>query len=137
MAITVQSVPLQYINATLPHVEKFLAASVAYSDGELTLDAAKVFLTQGMWDLIVAVDDDNTIHGMVTVQYFNRIDHRVAFITNIGGRLLAKPELFSQLVDILKSNGATCIEGSVRESLMRLWARLGARKKAISIQIAL
>jgi hypothetical protein len=137
MAWEVQTVPVQYVNIVWPKVEKFLADSVAYSDNELTLEEVKVYVVQGTWGLIVAVDEELNIHGAVTVHYFNRTDNRVAFVTNIGGKFIAKRDLFSQLSDILRENGATCIEGTVRDSLMRLWARLGARKKSTMIQIAL
>ena len=137
MAWEVQTVPVQYVNIVWPKVEKFLADSVAYSDNELTLEEVKVYVIQGAWALIIAIDEDHNIHGAVTVSYFNRTDNRVAFVTNIGGKFIAKRELFSQLSDILRENGATCVEGTVRDSLMRLWARLGARKKSTMIQIAL
>ena len=137
MAWEVQTVPVQYVNIVWPKVEKFLADSVAYSDNELTLEEVKVYVIQGAWALIIAIDEDRNIHGAVTVNYFNRTDNRVAFVTNIGGKFIAKRELFSQLSDILRENGATCVEGTVRDSLMRLWARLGARKKSTMIQIAL
>ena len=137
MAWEVQTVPVQYVNIVWPKVEKFLADSVAYSDNELTLEEVKVYVIQGAWALIIAIDEDHNIHGAVTVSYFNRTDNRVAFVTNIGGKFIAKRELFSQLSDILRENGATCVEGTVRDSLMRLWARLGARKKSTMIQISL
>jgi hypothetical protein len=71
----------------------------------------------------------------VTLHFFNRINHRVAFITTIGGKGILTPENFSQFSDILRSNGATCMEGSVRDSLVRMAARFGAIKKSNTIQL--
>jgi len=133
----VQEVPLKFVNIAWPDVEPFLKASIEWSDGEFSIEEVKTYLVQGMWSLYVAVDDDKNVMGATTVQYFNRTDNRVAFITNIGGKLLANKQLFSQLSEILKSNGATCVEGAARDSLVRLWSRIGARKKSNLVQIKL
>ena len=135
--MTVKEVPLKYINWTWPYVEDFLRASIKWADGEFSLDEVKTYLIQGAWTLYIAVDEKDKITGATTVQYFNRTDNRVAFITNIGGKLLADKQLFSQLSEILQSNGATCVEGAARDSLVRLWSRLGARKKSNLVQIKL
>lgn len=137
MSKSAVEVTLNYVHQVWPQVEKYLAESVKYSNGDLSLEETKVHVTSGAWALIIAVDEEYKVHGAATISYYNRTNDRVAFVTNIGGRLLADRALFSQFCDILKRNGATCIEGTVRDSLMRLWARLGAQKKAISIKIPL
>lgn len=133
----VQEVPLQYVNIVWPSVEGFVASALVHADGDITLDETKSYCINGVWKLIVAVDENNAVHGGATIHFFNRINHRVAFITTIGGKGILTPENFSQFSDILRNNGATCIEGSVRDSLMRLAARFGARKKSNSIQLEL
>lgn len=135
--ITVREVPLNFVNRAWSAVEPFLAASVQYSNGELTLDETKVYVTQGIWQLYIASNEEGVVSGAATVHYLNRTNDRVAYVTNIGGRLIAKPEIFSQFCELLRTNGATCIEGTVRDSLMRLWARLGASKKSITVYIPL
>lgn len=135
--MVVKEVPLNYVNVTWPYVQKFLEMSVPHAHGEFTLDEVKFHVTQGSWVLYVVVDEKEEIHGALTVQYFNRTDNRVAFITNIGGKLLTDKANFSQLSDILRNNGATCIEASVRDPLVRLWSRIGARKKYNTIQFEL
>lgn len=133
----VQTVPLQYIHAIWDKAEPFLTAGMEYADGDLTIDEVKVYVLQGAWSLVVMVDEENQVHGATTVNYFNRINDRVAFITTIGGRGLFTPDIVSQFSDILRSNGATCIEGTVRDSLVRLLARIGARKKSNTVKITL
>ena len=133
----VQEIPNQYINAVWPQVEDYIAAALEHSDNEVSLPEAKTYLIQGVWTLYGAIDSANEIHGVIAIHYFNRTDNRVAFVTAIGGKLLTNKELFSQLGDILRANGATCIEGAVRDSLVRLWSRIGARKKSNLIQIPL
>jgi len=130
-------VPADFANVVWDDVEGFLERSVQYSYGELTLEEIKMRVLDGTWLLIVAIDDSDIIRGASTVTFFNRTDNRVAYVTSIGGRLLANLDTFSQYCDILRQHGATCIEGAVRDSLMRLWARLGAHKKTTIVQIAL
>jgi hypothetical protein len=131
----VQEVPLQYVNMVWPSVEGFIASAIPHSGGDITLEETKSYCVNGVWKLLVVVDEDNAVHGAVTLHFFNRINHRVAFITTIGGKGILTPENFSQFSDILRSNGATCMEGSVRDSLVRMAARFGAIKKSNTIQL--
>ena len=133
----IQEVPLQYINVLWPSVEGFIASAIPHADGDITLDEVKSYCLNGVWKLLVAVDEHNVVHGAVALHFFNRINHRVAFITAIGGKSILTPENFLQFSDILSSNGATCIEGSVRDSLVRLAARFGAKKKSNTIQLVI
>jgi len=133
----VQEVPLQYVNMVWPSVEGFIASAIPHSGGDITLEETKSYCVNGVWKLLVAVDEANTVHGAVTLHFFNRINHRVAFITTIGGKGILTPENFSQFSDILRSNGATCIEGAVRDSLVRMAARFGAKKKSNNIQLVI
>lgn len=137
MTLQVVEVPLDYIHTVWPHVEPLMAESVKYSTNTLTVEETKVRVADGSWTLIVAMNEDNVIRGAATVSFYNRTDNRIAYVTNIAGRMLANMQTFSQFCDILKQHGATCIEGTVRDSLMRLWERLGARKQSNLIQISL
>ena len=133
----IQEVPLEYVNMVWPSVEGFIASAIPHSGGDITLEETKSYCVNGIWKLLVAVDEANTVHGAATLHFFNRINHRVAFITTIGGKGILTPENFSQFSDILRSNGATCIEGAVRDSLMRMAARFGAKKKSNNIQLVI
>jgi hypothetical protein len=137
MSWTVQEIPFDFVNRTWPLVEPLLLKSVKYANGELSIQEVKVNVLRGLDILFVAFDDENQIQGAATVNFFNRTDNRVAFVTNIAGHLLADQDTFSQFCSLLKLKGATCIEGAVRDSLLRLWTRLGAHKKANLIQISL
>lgn len=137
MSWSVHEVPVEYANKIWPNVEPLLVKSVKHSHGELSIEEVKVNVTRGIETLFVAMDEEGVIHGASTVSFYNRTDNRVAFVTNIAGRLLADQDTFAQFCALLQSKGATCIEGAVRDSLMRLWARLGAHKKTTIIQIPL
>jgi hypothetical protein len=87
------------------------------------VDHIRLYVTTGAWLLVVAVDETNKVCGACTVSFINYPLHRVAFVTAIGGRLISSKDTFEQLKRILKSYGATKIQGYGRESIVRLWKR--------------
>lgn len=109
-------------------VEGFIASALDHSKGDYTLEQVKTLVAMGNWTLLVAVDD-NGVQGAATVDFFNRPNDRVAFVTSIGGRLVSSPDSVEQLKKLLGSFGATCIEGAARESIARLWSRYGFEEK--------
>lgn len=125
----IQEVPIQLVNRVWPSVEHYIGRALSHSNGEYTANDAKVLVSLGQWSLIVAMDDTNHIHGAATVQYFNRPNDRVAFVTAAGGRLIATKDIAAQLYDIFRANGATHVEAGSRKSAERLWKRLGLEHK--------
>lgn len=125
----IQEVPLAYVNQVWPQVEGYIANALQYAHGEYTIDDARVFATSGNWHLVVAVLDDGSIRGAALVSYFNRPRDRVAFVMAIGGKLVSNINTWGQFEDIMRHNGATCLEGAARESIARLWSRYGMQTK--------
>jgi len=134
----VQHVPIQYVNQTWPQVENFIKAAVDQQTGEqdYTLDQVRMNVVNGQWVLLVATKDEKII-GAATVNLFNRPKHRVAFITYIGGRLIGNKDLFEQMCQVLKSFGATSIEGAVNDAVARLWQRFGFIEKYKIVEVTL
>lgn len=124
----IQHVDVNYTNQLWPQVEGFIDAALAYQD-DYTLEHAKVFVTNGTWMLIVAIDEEGVIQGAATVQFYNRPSDRVAFVVTMGGKLITGQETFAQFSALLKALGATYIEGASRESAIRLWERFGLKEK--------
>lgn len=124
----IQHVDVNYTNQLWPQVEQFIDAALAYQD-DYTLEHAKVYVTNGTWMLIVAIDDVGVIHGAATIQFYNRPKDRVAFVVTMGGKLITGRETYAQFSDLLKAFGATYIEGASRESAARLWQRFGLSEK--------
>jgi hypothetical protein len=89
----------------------------------------------GQWVLLVAIDEEMKIHGAATVSFMNYPLHRVAFITCIGGKLISNQETFNQLKLLLKSHGATKIQGSGRESIVRLWKRYNFEPRNTLVEV--
>ena len=125
----IQHVPLHYIHAVWPKVERFVASALEYSDGEYTAEQAKVFLANDQWVLFVAVDDNQEIQGAACVKFNNMPNDRVAFVVAIGGKLISSQDTWGQFTSLLKANGATAVEGAARESIARLWTRYGFKEK--------
>lgn len=133
----IQHVPIEFVNQTWPFVERFLSKAVDNQGGavEVNIDQIKLYVTSGQWLLVVATDDKNQIKGAATINFFNRPDNRVAFITHIGGRLVANQDTFDQLRALCKSFGATKIEGAVTQAVSRLWRRFGFTEKYIIAEV--
>jgi hypothetical protein len=131
MSLKVQQVPIEYVNQIWKHVEQFIEAALEYSSGDYNAEEVRVMVTQGSWHLIVATDDENTIQGALVVSYFNRPSERVGFVVAIGGKLVSNRSTWAQFEDILRSNGATYLEGAGRESIVKLWSRYGMEQKYI------
>ena len=112
-----------------PLVEQYITSALEYSHGEYTTEQAKVYLSSGAWTLYVAVDDAGALHGAGAVQFNNLPNDRVAFVVAIGGKLFTNQDTWQQFVGLLKSRGATRVEGAARESIARLWKRYGFEEK--------
>jgi hypothetical protein len=115
----VDVVPYEWVNKVWPLVEPFIIEALEYSD-DYTVDQVKTFVTQGMW-LLVTLSDDDGLKGAGTINFFNRPNARVAFVTSVSGKFVTTPEVFEQLKALAISRGATEIEGAVRESVARLF----------------
>lgn len=132
----IQHVELAYANQTWPLVEDYIRSALEHGQDDYTVDQVKVFVTTGQWTLIVATEEGQ-VKGAAVVNFFNRPNHRVAFVVCIGGRLISNEDTFKQFKNILVMFGATYIEGAARESIARLWTRYGFTEKyrIVGVQI--
>ena len=135
--MNIQEVPIQFVNQVFPSIKRYLGSALQYSQGDYTLEEARVLITAGTWSMIVAFDEPGEFKGVAAVQYFNRPRDRVAFITALGGRLVTSHENADQLFDIFRANGATSVEAGARDEILRLWERYGLCKKYTIISAAL
>ena len=129
MNLTVKSVPVSFFHQTWPLVEHFLTDALKWGEDDYTVEQAKTYLARGDWLLLVAVDEENEIHGAAAVNFINMPNDRVAFITAIGGKLISNKDTYEQFTVLLKGYGATKIQGAARESIARLWTRYGFKER--------
>lgn len=135
MTLNIQPVATQFVNQVWSDVEPFIKSAEEKSGAtEYTAEHIKVYLVTGQWMLLVAADEENKIHGAATVNFINYPNDRIAFITAIGGKLIANEETFAQLCALLKECGATKIQGMARESVARLWKRFGFEERSILVE---
>jgi hypothetical protein len=137
MTLKVQYVPTEYVAQTWPLVEKHIESARKHGFGDYTIDQVKLLVSMGQWILMVIVDEEVNIQGAITSSFINYPNSRVAFITFIGGKLIATQETFEQMCDILKQKGATSIQGAVRPSIARLWSRFGFKHKTEIVEVKL
>lgn len=137
MNLNVQFVPVNYVNQIWLKVEPFLAKSMSFGRDEYTLDQLKVLILDGSQVLLVAIDEDGGIHGAATVAFVNYPNHRVAFITAIGGRLITNEDTFAQLRLYFVTQGATKIQANVRPVMAKFSKRYGFNEIAALVEVKL
>ena len=129
MNLSIQPVGTAYFHQTWPLVEGFLAEALKWGEDDYTAEQAKDFLARGDWLLVVAVDEENKIQGAAAVNFFNMPNDRIAFVIAIGGKLISNQDTYKQFSSLLKSYGATKIQGAAREAIARLWTRYGFKER--------
>lgn len=143
MNLTIQVVDVNYIQQTWGLVKPFIDEAMEkggdfpeWAQG-YTVDHIQQFLTSGQWLLLVATDEERTIHGACTVSFINYPLHRVAFVTTIGGKLISNENTFEQLKYLLKQRGATKIQGYGRPAIVRLWKRYNFEPRNTLVEVLL
>ena len=129
MTLSIRSVDVNHIQQSWHLVKGYLEDALTKGNDFpdwaacYNINHVQQYVTAGQWLLLVAVDEQNEIHGAGTVSFINYPLHRVAFVTCIGGKLISNHDTFAQLKQILKAHGATKIQGSGRDAIVRLWKR--------------
>jgi hypothetical protein len=138
--ITVHAVPLEFVQQTWPLAKPHIIDALQEGSGEnspnMTYNQHHVqsYLASGEWELFVAMNENNTMIGAATVTYINYPLHRVAFITAVGGRLIASQESFNQLTTLFKMRGATMVQGYGRPAIIRLWKRFNFQPRSTLLE---
>lgn len=126
-----------YLHQHWEEIEKFLKPALDLSGvEEFNIDQLKMFISSGQWTLI-AVEEDSKLCGAVVVSFSNYPNDRIAFVTAIGGKFISSRETADKFKALLKAMGATKIQGGARESVARLWKRIGFTNKQILVECKL
>ena len=118
---TVQIVAPNNIYNVWEDVKNYLEASINVSEGDFTLDQLKLLLGRGEQTLLVSVNENNVLNGAMTVEFINRPNARIMFITALGGNEIVNNETFSQVEVWAKSQGATKAGAWAQEAQARLY----------------
>lgn len=127
MKLSIRPVEANYVSQIWQTVEPFLVESINKSEGaaDYNISHVQMYLTSGTWVLLVAIDEQNVIHGAMTVSFLNYPLNRIAFVTATGGKFIVDEDTFSQLSVIAKGYGATKIQALCRDSMVRLLQKQG------------
>jgi hypothetical protein len=129
MTVTVKPVFTNHFHQTWPLVQDLFASALKFGGDEYTLDQIKALLAQGSWVLLVAVDEENKIHGAASVEFVNKPNDRVGLITAMAGKDIVNEDVFGQVCALLKANGATKVQCAARESAARLYKQVGLEER--------
>jgi hypothetical protein len=127
--ITVKPVFSNHFHQTWPLVKDLFASALKFGGDEYTLDQIKALLANGSWVLLVAVDEENNIHGTASVEFINKPNDRVGLITAMAGKDIVNEDVFKQVCALLKANGATKVQCAARESAARLYKQVGLEER--------
>lgn len=126
------------VHEVWPDVEPFIERSCKDSGDIVTTTEIKLKVLNGEWDMIVVFDEEtDAIEGVVVVHVYNRLNDRVAFVTAISGKFITNGYSFERLKELLSVMGANCIEGNVRDSVLKLLTKMGFVKKSTTISYTL
>jgi hypothetical protein len=118
---TVQIVAPNNVYNVWGDIENYLNASINVSGGDMTLDQLKLMLVKGEQTLLVSTDDKGKLNGAMTVEFQNRPNDRVLFITALGGNGIVNNETFGQVENWARMQGATKVGAWAQEAQARLY----------------
>ena len=111
-------VPLDLVQQAWNKCGHFIESAMEHAKGECTAGQLKVYLSQGSNQLLLFIEDEEIV-GAVCFKWTTSPNHRIFYINAIGGK--TSKEHTEMMFDYAKSNGGTCVRGSARESVVRLW----------------
>jgi hypothetical protein len=129
-------VPNEWTARIWPEVEQYVAMAQEFSADEYTVEQAKTLVLTGVWNLLVATEEEK-ICGAVVMALSNRPNDRAAFIVTMGGKNIVSVDSINQIKEIAIKLGATVLEGAVRESVARLAIKAGFTEKCRLIEVKL
>lgn len=115
-------------------VEELFVKANKYDAGDYTIDQIKALLANGTWVLLVAVDEENSIHGVASISFYNMPNYRVGFITAMAGKAIVNEDVYGQVCSFIKANGATRVQCAARDSASRLYKRVGMEERHIIME---
>ena len=133
----IEPVPVEWVHTVWGRVQHWVAAALAYSLGECTIDQCRLQVSRGDWVLYVWSDANKHVFGAAVVDFQQRFNDRVALVIAVGGRGMFTAESIEQFKATMALRGATTIEGAQRPAMARLWQRFGAKPKYMVQEVRL
>jgi hypothetical protein len=114
----IQLVPIEFIHQALQKCGNYIEKAMLHAKGECTYDQLKAQMVNGTQQLLLFLEDTDIV-GAVVFHFSNAPNARIFYINAIGGK--TTKEHTEQMFQFAKAHGATCVRGSARESVARLW----------------
>jgi hypothetical protein len=89
--LVIRTIPVELVNQWMTLSRSHIEAGLKHTG--LSFDHARVFLSNGSWVLLIALDGENLV-GAYTLAFANEPNDRVATIVTAGGRGTGKHTLF-------------------------------------------
>lgn len=120
--LTVRQVNPIFVPLIWPDIKDMIDKAMRHSAGEYNSDQLKVMVVNGSQTLLVA-EEEGKIYGAATIVFETYPNDRIAFITCIGGKMLANKNIWSQFEIWCKGNSCTKVRGYAFEAVARLWKK--------------
>ena len=85
-------VPTEWTARLWPEVEQYVSMAQEFSSDEYTVEQVKTLVLTGVWNLLVATEEDK-LCGAVVMAVSNRPNDRAAFIVTMGGKNIVSVDL--------------------------------------------
>jgi hypothetical protein len=136
MNLTVKHVSIEHFHPTWLLVEDLFIKANKYGS-DYTIEQIKALLANGSWALVVATDEENVIHGVAAIHFYNMPNYRVGFIVATAGKAIVNENVYGQICSFIKANGATRVQCAARESAARLYKQVGMEERHIIMETKL
>jgi hypothetical protein len=136
MTLTVKHVSVEHFHPTWLLVEDLFIKANKYGS-DYTIEQIKALLANGSWALVVATDEENVIHGVAAIHFYNMPNYRVGFIVATAGKAIVNEDVYGQICSFIKANGATRVQCAARESAARLYKQVGMEERHIIMETKL
>ena len=135
MTLTLRLIPTELVPDFWPQLSPYIEA--AFQEAGVTeygLAEAEQYLHARHWVAVGFFDEDNHMHGALTLCVLTYPHEKMAFVTAIGGRHLTNSDNWEQLRSICRNLGCSKLQAYSRESVARLWKRIGFSHRAILVE---
>ena len=106
----------------------FVDNTVPYAHGEFTTQDVRNGLLVNEYNLMV-IKNDGVIIGAVIFRTCIIADKKTAFFIALAGKNISTSSVWQDITTLLKSLGYTYVEAGMRDSMLRLWSKMGFEKK--------
>lgn len=126
----------KYLDQAWPTAEGLLSVAIGCNHGEATLDQVKSQIAYGGADLLLWYEGEACL-GAAVIEFVQHPNVRVAHISYIGGRGIVRDDVFAELSNWCRQQGASEIRALCDESHARLFERTGFYEIYRMVKVAL